>query len=1081
MNGTTRRGIGILAVLMATPAAFGQATLTLTPRNGTTMQPGQTKYIDVFVNGVTGTNFLRGFQVDVRVTPQGGSTGTVSIGQTTDTGIYQCVGGTNAGGACNVATGTTDCPGGSCPGAAYVDETRTDYAFFGLGTVAAAIPNQAVVGATLLSPTQSPQVTTPRYLATLVFKASAGANGNFSLAFFNPGDSTFLIDRAGFDVFIPFTGTGTTLGVFPTNPLNDCASAAQAVDGVRAFTTVNATTDGPGHPGTSCDVAGSNTVSNDIWYNYFSTCTGTLTVSTCGDADFNTKVAVYNGCSCPVTGGGLVSCNDDGGGCAGGTSEVVMSATQGTCYKIRVGGRPGTSGTGNLTIACVGNDSCPAAADVSVPSVTAGATINANVDNGFPVCGPTVTSPGVWYRATGTGGSMTASLCGNATFDTRLAVYQGSSCGALSCVAGANNTCGNQESVTWCSTSGQTYYILVHGSSGLEGTFNLNMSSQSCDDANACTNDSCAAGVCSNTPNYNPATQCCGRSSGVTVPIDDTNPCTTDTCNTTSGVVSHAPVPNGPNAQCDDGLGCTLDECFSGNCRNTDVEDLIIPCTADVQCPGDAVCGEDLVCVCGATLEIIPQPGVSPVATCYAVGETFDVVVKLSAIAASTPIVGAQFFLEYDTSTLDFISIEPGELFDPLSPFALEFNEQVNEITGTINYLVGVGIGDPGTTDPSILAVITFQAIAECAPFVNFRPLGPNGEINRLAAFGGAEVIPGDLENMPAISTNSTPPVLTACPADIITGADPGVFSATATWTTPTAIDSCDGPVEVLCDPPSGSLFEAGTTTVTCRSSNTCGIEGLCSFDVTVNPSTLTPSVQLSSTVATGPFTRCVRFELWDCNAPGGPLSATVDAEVTFVNGLSSGASLAIPGGDWECITARDRLHTLRSTSPNLNTINGTDFTASFVGDRAVGGHWLVGGNLNDDRFVDILDFAIFMAEFLSPADPDTVCGTVGPDANVNGDSVVDLVDFVFIQVNSLKSREPNCCGGTASDEWEEAVESISVRDLRRMGLMHLRSADLNRDGVIDQSDVNLFLAGFGEDEIKRAPSKDLRESSLRE
>ena len=98
---------------------------------------------------------------------------------------------------------------------------------------------------------------------------------------------------------------------------------------------------------------------NDIWYVYTATCTGTGTVSTCndgapetGEADFDTKVAAYEGCECPAGNESIIGCNDDGPGCTGFTSIMSFDAMEGTCYTIRVGGFGTSTGTGVLAVSC---------------------------------------------------------------------------------------------------------------------------------------------------------------------------------------------------------------------------------------------------------------------------------------------------------------------------------------------------------------------------------------------------------------------------------------------------------------------------------------------------------------------------------------------------------------------------------------------------------------------------------------------------------------------------------------------------------------------------------------------------------
>ncbi len=138
-------------------------------------------------------------------------------------------------------------------------------------------------------------------------------------------------------------------------PNNLCVNRTPIVNGVTAFDTTGATTDGPAEP--AC-TSGAGPV-NDIWYNYNADFTGDLKVTTCeeknGSATFNTVVVVYDGCTCaPLF---LLGCNDDdpvnpcGTGPGGFHSTVTVPVVAGNCYKIRVGGfAGGDAGPGELTI-----------------------------------------------------------------------------------------------------------------------------------------------------------------------------------------------------------------------------------------------------------------------------------------------------------------------------------------------------------------------------------------------------------------------------------------------------------------------------------------------------------------------------------------------------------------------------------------------------------------------------------------------------------------------------------------------------------------------------------------------------------
>jgi hypothetical protein len=98
-------------------------------------------------------------------------------------------------------------------------------------------------------------------------------------------------------------------------------------------------------------------MSKDLWYFIEAPCTGDMTVSTCGAANFNTKLAAYV-LACPPV-GSLVACNNDGAGCSGFTSSMTFSVSAGGAILIRVGGVT-TGGTGTLTVGCVPVAACPA-------------------------------------------------------------------------------------------------------------------------------------------------------------------------------------------------------------------------------------------------------------------------------------------------------------------------------------------------------------------------------------------------------------------------------------------------------------------------------------------------------------------------------------------------------------------------------------------------------------------------------------------------------------------------------------------------------------------------------------------------
>ncbi|MEW6207725.1 MAG: HYR domain-containing protein [Acidobacteriota bacterium] len=94
-------------------------------------------------------------------------------------------------------------------------------------------------------------------------------------------------------------------------------------------------------------------------------------------------------------------------------------------------------------------------------------------------------------------------------------------------------------------------------------------------------------------------------------------------------------------------------------------------------------------------------------------------------------------------------------------------------------------------------------------------------------------------------------PTLGSCPASVVMSTDLNSCSAVVTYTAPVASDNC-GSATVTCNPPSGSTFMRGTTTVICAATDTSGNQTSCSFTVTVNdtqpPSITCPSDLIRST-----------------------------------------------------------------------------------------------------------------------------------------------------------------------------------------------------------------------------------------
>ncbi len=142
------------------------------------------------------------------------------------------------------------------------------------------------------------------------------------------------------------------------------------------------------------------------------------------------------------------------------------------------------------------SDSCDNAVPLLVGSTLRGSTTSATADPAAPTCpGGVVQAPGVWYRVLGNGRAFTLSTCGFSDFDTTLAVYC-NGCAAPVCVAANDDDCGGGGSrVSFCSSPGQTYLVLVSGYGGATGAFDIALTQgpSACAGAIACT--PCAVSV----------------------------------------------------------------------------------------------------------------------------------------------------------------------------------------------------------------------------------------------------------------------------------------------------------------------------------------------------------------------------------------------------------------------------------------------------------------------------------------------------------------------------------------------------------------------------------------------------------
>ena len=316
---------------------------------------------------------------------------------------------------------------------------------------------------------------------------AAGCGLTSEMQFQVSAGTTYLIRVGGYSA----GGTGTlTLSVGAALPNDECTGAIAVGNGDTAFDSTTATDSVPPLDPV-CDEGFGTAIRKDLWFTYVATCSETVTVSTCGSATFDTRLAIYDAC-----GGTTIACNDDGAGCPNLTSKVTFSATQGTTYVIRLGGFSG-GGTGTMNVDCgsggggVANDTCT------------GATVANNGANAFSNIGAVsdapATSPAncgtagtgfyndVWFKWTATqAGTATFSTCGTASFDTRLELWTGCPDAGgtiLACNDDGAGCTGFTSLMTATVTCGTQYLVRVgaYGSTGFgTGTLTVTPGATTC-------------------------------------------------------------------------------------------------------------------------------------------------------------------------------------------------------------------------------------------------------------------------------------------------------------------------------------------------------------------------------------------------------------------------------------------------------------------------------------------------------------------------------------------------------------------------------------------------------------------------
>jgi hypothetical protein len=417
-------------------------------------------------------------------------------------------------------------------------------------------------------------------------------------------------------------------------------------------------------------------------------------------------------------------------------------------------------------------------------------------------------------------------------------------------------------------------------------------------------------------------------------------------------------------------------------------------------------------------------------AACNAVGSVVDVDARLSGVL--NLVVAGQMILEWDPSRLSLDAANPGD-----APYDTTF--VINSAAGQLVALVTAPQGGTGTPAPSaIVSRLRFRVLGgSCDASGTSIGFGTYmGSLTTEFTDGlGTRIVPTLVASAGFVVDDGNP-VLSNVPADAWVQASAGDSGSASVYLgTPTATDACAPgltPTGVRSDGQAlGAAWPSGTTVVTWTATDPCGNTATAYTSVTVDP---TNTMNLSAEWGGGYAGANRTLSVVALGAATGAQARTI--AVWIPAGGSSSLSLAdLPVDDYSCATIEDPSRSLRARV--AVTDGGTSWEAATAS--------MVLGDLIDDEVIDVLDWGAYVV--------------TSANADLNGDGLVNSSDGSVILANFGRRGDLPC--GSSLQGQPEPVTSITVAELLGRGLGHLAAADINRDGMLDGTDIELH-AGDG-------------------
>ncbi|MEP6794504.1 MAG: GEVED domain-containing protein [Saprospiraceae bacterium] len=124
------------------------------------------------------------------------------------------------------------------------------------------------------------------------------------------------------------------------------------------------------------------------------------------------------------------------------------------------------------TLTPINGDFCSMAISLPCGASLAGNTTQALSDPEAFTCGTDISAPGIWYTFVGNGQNVIIATCTQYGYDTKLNAYSGS-CSNLTCITGIDDYCNTGSLISFPTTNGVNYFILVQGWGGQVGSYTL--------------------------------------------------------------------------------------------------------------------------------------------------------------------------------------------------------------------------------------------------------------------------------------------------------------------------------------------------------------------------------------------------------------------------------------------------------------------------------------------------------------------------------------------------------------------------------------------------------------------------------